>query len=91
MLNNSRLSLSLVFDSVSVRFSFWGGKDFSNSPFLGISRKKKRKLQWRHGRRKEGKNRLNSNEATFLQPGAMRESKWGVAAPHKDRSQLLEV
>lgn len=40
---------------------------------------------------KEGKNRLNSNEATFLQPGAMRESKWGVASPHKDLVQLFKV
>lgn len=48
------------------------GTDFRNCLILRISRKKK--LQWR---RKEGKNRLNSNEGTLVLPGATRESTWG--------------
>ena len=41
MLNNSRLSLSLVFDSVSARFSFWGGRISVILPFWESAGEKK--------------------------------------------------
>lgn len=75
----------MAFDEVRFR------EGFQQISFPGIQQGKKATVEIRQT--KEGKNRLNSNEATFLQPGAIRESKrgGGVASPHKGLLQLLKV